>query len=345
MKKQYYLTATMTAIFCFCCEIKTVASEIKNMPTIVGIETYINKNAQRHLHDKSMGFVFEKEGFILTSYKNLTNTKTGALLSDIDIIEAVTGKRYSASVVGVEPTINLGILKVFAEQDLKPSKMMARTGLTIGQEVFTPKDYLSSNKLSNLLKGRVVALNNRECYQESLTTTMLRAELNLTKNQIGAPIFNKQGEVVAIYTGYKAPIKEGHIEDENEVHILPSFLAMNIYDSLKHKKSMKSPWTGFSVMPINEQQKKVFPTKHGDKGGIAIEYIWKNSPAEKLGIKPNDILVRFGHYRIESPADFQKWLYMYGVGHTVKLVFLRGLKEYKVLEYTIEERPKWAVPK
>ncbi len=316
----------------------------ENMPVIVSVETYKKENGSRNKVASSMGFVFESDGFILTAYKNLTDPLSGNLLNDIDVKILGDKKVYAANIVGVEPTINLGILKVFPEKDLRSSKMITRTGLEIGQEVFAVQS-LPQNSSPLLERGRLVAMNSRECYQESLSSTMLRAEIILDAKSIGTPIFNKDGEVVAIYTGYKAKALEGHIDDPNEIHILPAFLAMNIYDSLKHKKSMLSPWTGFSVMPINDSQQKAFPTKHGDKGGIAMEYIWPESPADKLGVLPNDILVRFGHYRITSPAEFQKWLYMYGVGHKVKLVFLRDLKDYRVVEYTIEERPKWAVPR
>ncbi len=172
---------------------------------------------------------------------------------------------------------------------------------------------------------------------------MFRAEIPLNRNHLGTPVFNLDGEVVAIYTGYEPPANPEHRENPREKHLLPIQLAVNIYESLKYKKSMRSPWTGFSVIPLNAQQRAQFPTEKGDKGGIAIEYVWDNSPASTFGIQPGDILTRFGHYRILSPADFQKWLYMYGVGHTVRMVLLRD-GQYRVHEYTIEERPDWAVP-
>jgi S1-C subfamily serine protease len=78
---------------------------------------------------------------------------------------------------------------------------------------------------------------------------------------------------------------------------------------------------------------------------VAIEDVWENSPAEKLGIKVGDILVQFSYSRILSVADFQKWLYMYGVGHPVKLIILRNGTEHLTTDYVIEERPQWAKPK
>jgi S1-C subfamily serine protease len=108
---------------------------------------------------------------------------------------------------------------------------------------------------------------------------------------------------------------------------------------------MKSPWTGFSVRALNEAEMKFFPTAKKHHGGVALEYIWPGSPAEKLGLRVNDILVQFSYNRIESVADFQKWLYMFGVGQPVKLMILRDGREYLVADYVIEERPKEARPK
>jgi len=73
--------------------------------------------------------------------------------------------------------------------------------------------------------------------------------------------------------------------------------------------------------------------------------VWPGSPAHRLGIQVNDILVQFSYNRILAVADFQKWLYMYGVGHPVKLMILRNGTEYLIADYVIEERPLWAKPK
>jgi len=49
--------------------------------------------------------------------------------------------------------------------------------------------------------------------------------------------------------------------------------------------------------------------------------------------------------RITSVADFQKWLYMNGVGQSVRLVFVRNGREYLAVDYTIEERAASARPR
>ena len=65
----------------------------------------------------------------------------------------------------------------------------------------------------------------------------------------------------------------------------------------------------------------------------------------ELGIQVDDILVMFGYYPIHSEADFQKWLYLYGVEHKVKLTLIRNKTELVEFDYVIEERPVWAKPR
>ncbi len=314
----------------------------EQQPSIVEVETFQGEGENRKKLGERMGFVFEEDGYILTAYRNLTDPSSGRLVSQIDVIAPQSGERYQAKIIGVEPTINLAIIKVDSEQVFTASQILSREGLQVGQEVYAATAFTKGE--AQLQMGRLSGMNTRECYQESLSSTMMRAEMELAQHSIGSPVFNKQGEVVAIYTGYKPEAVEGHIENDEEMHILPSFIAMNIYESLKHKQSMKSPWTGFSVIPLDDEQRELFPTKHGDKGGLALEHVWPDSPADKLGIVAGDILVRLGHYKITSVAEFQKWLYMYGVGHSIKIVLIRD-GEYLVKDYTIEERPQWAVPK
>ncbi len=293
--------------------------------------------------NRSLGFIVEKEGFLLTNYKNLTDTTTGMLLETFEA--RIDGKTYAAEVIGVEPTLNLGILKLDTEDRFTPPVMALKRSVAPGTEV----EALTLNDAGvqqEVLEGHVTALNTRQCYQESLTSTMFRAKIPVNERSVGGPVlFADTGEVAAIYTGFKPVAEPGHAEEEGETHLLPINLCFNIYDSIKQKRSLRSPWTGFSVRALSAEQQRFFPTAKKHHGGVAIEHVWKDSPAEKLGLRVDDILVQFSYNRIQSVGDFQKWLYMYGVGHPVKLVILRNGSEYLMTDYVIEERPAWARPK
>jgi len=290
---------------------------------------------------RGLGFIVEKEGFLLTTYRSLVVPSTEDLHETFHVRSG--NREFTAEIIGVEPTIDLAILKMETEDTFTPVVAATKREITPGQKLEATS---FGEATLTMIPGTVTALNTKQCYQHSLASTMFRARIAIPVSSIGGPVFHADtGEVAAIYTGFKPTPEPGHEEVEGETHLLPIELCFNIYESLKTKRSLKSPWTGFSVRPLTDAERAFFPTLKKHHGGVAVEEVWENSPAQKMGVKEGDILVQFSYNRILSVADFQKWLYMYGVGQPVKLIFLRNGTDYLATDYTIEERPEWAKPK
>lgn len=317
-----------------------------DFPGLVTVHTLSGDEQEPATH-RGLGFIVEKDGYLLTNYSILTDPKSERLMDGFRVgLTDGSERTFRATVIGVEPTINLGILKIESEQgtEFDIAKAARSEPPAVGTRVSAVAK--TDGAKIGAVEGTVAAHNTRECYQESLTSTMFRARISIPDSSFGGPVIAADsGAVVAIYTGFKPAPEPGHQEAEGETHLLPINLCFNVYDSIKTKGSMKSPWTGFSVRGLNEGEKKFFPTAKKHHGGVALEHIWPGSPAEKLGLRAGDILVQFSYNRIESVADFQKWLYMFGVGQPVKLMILRGGKDYLVADYVIEERPQSARPK
>lgn len=68
-------------------------------------------------------------------------------------------------------------------------------------------------------------------------------------------------------------------------------------------------------------------------------------PCGKIGLSGERHPPPVSYNRILSVADFQKWLYLYGVGHPVRLMILRNGTEYLMTDYVNEKLPQWAKPK
>ena len=311
-------------------------------PPIVSIEARANAEAPVATARRSLGFIVEAEGFVLTTYRNVVSPETGRLLTSIEIEpRSRPGKRYAARIIGVEPTLDLAILEIQSEERFRAADIKLNSGFAVGQEIYAPAE-LEGDRVA---LGRLTALNSKECYQETLTAAMYRGELELADAVAGAPIYGESGEIVAIHTAYSPPEQEGHVDDGEEMHMLPIFLAFNIYDAIKEKQSLLSPWTGFSVRALTAAEVGRFPSTQGHRSGVAIEAIIEDGPAARMGLREGDLLVQLGHNRIESVPDFQKWLYLYGVGHRVQLMILRRDGALLATEYVIEERPTWAKPR
>lgn len=316
-------------------------------PTMAAAETpdrgivLIEGRTPSKVSSRGHGFIVEKEGFLLTTYRNLVVPSSEDLHETFQVRSG--NREFSAEIIGVEPTIDLAILKLETEETFTPVVAATNREITPGQKVEAATIEGAALKM---IPGTVTALNTKQCYQHSLASTMFRAMITIPAVSVGGPVFHADtGEVAAIFTGFDPVPEPGHEEIEGETHLLPIGLCFNIYESLKTKRSLKSPWTGFSVRPLTDAERAFFPTAKKHHGGVAVEDIWENSPAQRMGVKEGDILVQFSYNRILSVADFQKWLYMYGVEHQVKLTFLRNGSDYLSVDYLIEERPDWAKPK
>ena len=79
-------------------------------------------------------------------------------------------------------------------------------------------------------------------------------------------------------------------------------------------------------------------------GGILIESIFTPSPAAAAGVQPGDFLVKFDGKEITAPVEFQRALYLSGIGHEATLEFFRD-GETVIKKIKIEQRPAEAKPR
>jgi hypothetical protein len=64
-----------------------------------------------------------------------------------------------------------------------------------------------------------------------------------------------------------------------------------------------------------------------DKPGVRLEGVAPDSPAERAGAKPGDIMIRFGKAKVATVADFAQVLSRHKAGDEVEIVVQRDDKE------------------
>jgi S1-C subfamily serine protease len=215
--------------------------------------------------------------------------------------------------------------------------------------------------------GTLSSRPERQCYQEELTATLMQASLGIPVGGYGGPLANIQGEVVGIMVpGPGAEFPELVRTTRSLEFALPIDLAMAIYEPLKLRESRKSPWLGFSVLELGavrlkptETNPALAPDTTGSVGrrrlrssprsqfprlGVTIDDVFEPSPAAAADIRIGDTLLSIDGNTLVSVGDFQKWLYLSGIGRTIELEIYR---EGQTLEkrVTVEERPESARPR
>jgi S1-C subfamily serine protease len=118
-------------------------------------------------------------------------------------------------------------------------------------------------------------------------------------------------------------------------------LVLNIYEALKVAQSDRSPWLGVSVLELASARRRLGSQAHAvtfPRTGVYVDDVFDPSPASRAGVRPGDFLVAMGTHRVLSVGDFQKWLYLGGIGNQIDVELDRSGKAVKV-RLPIEVRP------
>jgi S1-C subfamily serine protease/mono/diheme cytochrome c family protein len=314
------------------------------------------------------GFLVSDDGYILTTHDLLTDDAR-ELVDAVDV-ELHDGRHELARIVGTEPTIKLGILKL--EQlpgrtlpELRAARIGESASVRVGHWAIAlgnPAGPGTSFAVGTLSSGP-----ERQCYQEELTATLMQTSLGIPAGGYGGPLTNIEGEVVGVMVPAPgAELPELVHTTRSLEFALPIDLAMAIYEPLKLRESRKSPWLGFSVLELGAARPRLpeaspggEPTATGSvrrrrlrsslrsqfpRLGVYIDDVFEPSPAAAAGVRIGDILLSIDGNILVSVGEFQRWLYLSGIGRTIELEIFR---DGQTLEkrVTVEERPKAARPR
>ena len=296
------------------------------------------------------GIMMTADGYLITA-RHVVIQANGEPADLIDV-ETPDRRHTLAKLVGAEPTLNLAVLKLlhFDERrapQFTPAVLGDSTAIAVGHFAIGLGD--PAGPVRFFAAGVLAAKPDRDCYQEQLTATYLQAALKVHPQCYGGPLVNIRGQVIGMLT---PRLPQPGVLAEPTSHglefALPSNIIKTIYAALREKESLRSPWLGYAVMSPAELRKEVGPdafrTLKRPALGIYIENVFDPSPAQTAGIKPGDFLMKFDGKPVRSPLEFQKHLYMAGIGATVKLTMFREDETYDA-ELVVELRPENATPK
>jgi len=302
------------------------------------------------------GFLVDDEGFVL-SRDQLLRSDAGELVDLVDV-ELADHSHRVASIVGSEPALDLGVLQL-GEPDAASgtapfAPALVELGdaerLAVGHWLLALGDPPGAEQ--NLAVGIVAAPPARQCYQQEISATRLQSSLVIPERARGGPVVDIQGRVVGlsvgeprVAAGASAPAAAApapaSVGGSAPGHVLPINLVLNLYEALKIAHSTRSPWIGVSVLELDRVAAARDPSRPAPAlpvNGVGIDDVFVPSPAVAAGVRTGDFLVELGGQPVQSVADFQKWMYVNGIGKKVELGLLRDGKPLRV-SVTIEARP------
>ena len=263
------------------------------------------------------GFIISKDGFIVTNNHVVEGaTEVKVVLKD--------GSEYKAKIYGTDPKTDIALLKIDPKgKDLPVVKFGDSDALKVGEWVLAIGNPfgLSYTVTAGIVsaKGRVIG--------EGPYDDFIQTDASINPGNSGGPLVNMKGEVVGINT---AIIKNA----QGIGFAIPINLAKHVIEQLKEHRRVIRGWLGVYIQDVTPSLAKALKLPV-NRGAIVTKVIPK-SPAERAGLKPNDVIIRYDGKEVKNSHQLSILVSNTKPGTKVKLVVIRDGKE-KTLKVRIGE--------
>lgn len=261
------------------------------------------------------GFIVQSNGFILTNTHVINKAKTIR-------VQLENNKFYTAKVIGQDIYTDIALIKIETPHALPVAKLGNSEQLQVGEWIAAFGNPYGHGH--SMVKGIVSAINRR--IDDLNLFPFLQTDAIINPGNSGGPLVNLKGEVIGINTAMRTQGISFSIPIDNVKEILKD---------LKKYGHVKRGFIGVQMV----QHYKTTTTK---KSGALIVSIIKNTPAEKVGIKPGDIIISFNKRDIIGYKDLFKAVAATPINKTVPLILIRDKKQL-TLNIEIAERIKKSV--
>ena len=253
------------------------------------------------------GVIFSKEGLVLTNAHVIEKT-------DQLIVGLSDGRRVLGNVVGEDSLTDLAVIKLKAKGPWPTAQLGNSDNLKVGDWAIAVGNPFG---LENTVTLGIISNLNRDVAQLGISDKridLIQTDAAINPGNSGGPLLNSVGEVIGINTLVRSGPGAGL------GFAIPINRARKIAKDLISSGRAKHPMIGVTLS-TNIKQKSNFLSQTED--GAIIKYLMPNGPAEKGGLKVNDLIISINNEKISTPADVVKKINKNNLQSTLRIKILR----------------------
>ena len=264
------------------------------------------------------GVIVSSEGHVITNHHVISG------MEEIQV-QLTDGRTEPAQLVGSDPATDIAVLKIkgpvpslaFADSDkVRVGQPVLAVGNPFGLQETVTQGIISA-------KGRAVRDSGVE---------FLQTDAAVNQGNSGGPLLNFKGEVI----GINSAIYSANTGTWLGISFaIPANVAKRSLESLLRTGRVQRQTLGVATMPITTELARQVGLRA--VVGAWVTQVWPGSPAEKVGIRPGDVIVRIDGQLVESPAALQRLLADKKVGERLQVNVVRDGREYTVAAEVAEQ--------
>jgi len=260
------------------------------------------------------GFVIDPNGLIVTNAHVVESA--GSIQ-----VRLADGRRFPAIVVGRDNRVDLVLLKIEGAGRLTVLPLGDSNRLRVGELVLALGNPFG---LEQSVSFGIVSRKGAPLTVAAPGFDFIQTDAAINPGNSGGPLVNVSGEVVGVNS---MAARNGSIG-----FAIPSNLVKMLLPQLASKGRVDWGWLGVAIAEVTEDD--IERLKLREPKGVLVRSVMPGEPADKGGVRANDVIVGIDGARLESPRDLQRVVSSTPVGKKVRVVLLRDGQQTE-LEVTI----------
>lgn len=273
------------------------------------------------------GFIISENGYVITNQHVITGAKEV-------IITLWNGEEYYAGIVGADEKTDVALLKMQTGGDDIPTLPLADSDdIRVGDVVIAIGNPwgLSGSMTMGIISA--TGRTDRTIEETAILKNYIQSDVAINQGNSGGPLLNLKGEVIAVNS---ALITSGGGWDGVSFSI-PINVVKRIIENIADDGIVQRGYLGVTFKALDKDLAEYYDLDMNE-GAIVVEII-EESPADKGGIEPGDVILEYNGEKIVSLDQLVNLVLATPIGEKVPVIVLRDGKEKKVY-ITIEERPE-----
>lgn len=213
--------------------------------------------------------------------------------------------KAQAIIKGTSATSDLAVVAVpFSELTSETASLIrvARIGdsdsVKVGQMAIAIGNALGYGQ--SVTVGYISALN-REVTVENVTYTLIQTDAAINPGNSGGALLNQYGEVIGINS-----VKYSNYSVEGMGFAIPISNVREIIENLSNREQLDDSEKGFLGIAMSQDVTGSYSTMLDMPQGVYVQELVSDSPAEKGGMRPGDIITKIGNEKISGIGDVQE---------------------------------------
>ncbi|WP_345806511.1 serine protease HtrA [Bacillus subtilis] len=241
------------------------------------------------------------------------------------------GTEVTAKLVGSDSLTDLAVLQISDDHVTKVANFGDSSDLRTGETVIAIGDPLGKDLSRTVTQGIVSGVDRTVSMSTSAGETsinVIQTDAAINPGNSGGPLLNTDGKIVGINS---MKISEDDVEGIG--FAIPSNDVKPIAEELLSKGQIERPYIGVSMLDLEQVPQNYQEGTLGLFGsqlnkGVYIREVASGSPAEKAGLKAEDIIIGLKGKEIDTGSELRNILYKDAkIGDTVEVKILRNGKE------------------